>query len=125
MNRLDNPKILSALSYFSVLFAPFLLPIIVYFISQDSEVKYHAKKSLISHIIPVILLIILFVSVFSSFAPIATGFTKQPSLWMAAGPLILIAIYMFVYVIVMVGISFKALKFCVNANVYVWAIEGT
>ena len=102
MNRLDNPKILSALSYFSVLFAPFLLPIILYFISQDSEVKYHAKKSLISHIIPIILLIVLFLSIFTSFIPITSGFNEQPSLWMAAGPLLLIALYMLVYVIVLV-----------------------
>jgi len=102
LNRLDNPKILSALSYFSVLFAPFLLPIILYFISQDSEVKYHAKKSLISHIIPIILLIVLFLSIFTSFIPITSGFNEQPSLWMAAGPLLLIALYMLVYVIVLV-----------------------
>jgi hypothetical protein len=110
LNRLDNPKILSALSYFSVLFAPFLLPIIVYFVSQDSNVKYHAKKSLISHIIPVILLIILFISVFTSFTPVASGFNEQPSLWMAAGPLILIAIYMLVYVIVMIWNIVQGIK---------------
>lgn len=110
MSGLDNPKILSALSYFSILFAPFLLPIILYFISQNSEVKYHAKKSLISHIIPVILLIILFISVFTSFLPITSGFNEQPSLWMAAGPLILIAIYMLVYVIVMVWNIVQGIK---------------
>jgi len=107
---LDNPKVLSALSYFSVLFAPFLLPIIVYFISQDSEVKFHAKKSLISHIIPVVLLIILFISIFSSFMPFTSGFNEQPSFWMAAGPLILIALYMLVYVIVMVWNIVQGIK---------------
>ncbi|WP_235753973.1 hypothetical protein [Psychrobacillus sp. INOP01] len=86
------------------------MPIIVYFISQDSEVKYHARKSLISHIIPVVLLIILFISIFSSFTPIATGFNEQPSLWMAAGPLILMAIYMLVYVIVMVWNIVQGIK---------------
>jgi len=50
---LENNRILSALCYFSVLFAPFLLPIIVYFITQEKEVKYHAKRSIISHLIPV------------------------------------------------------------------------
>ena len=33
------------------LFAPILFPIIVYFLGKD-EVKYHAKKSLWTHIIP-------------------------------------------------------------------------
>lgn len=44
-------NILSALCYFSILFAPFLLPIIVYFIAED-DVKYHAKKALWTHVIP-------------------------------------------------------------------------
>lgn len=110
MSRLDNPKILSALSYFSVLFAPFLLPIIVYFISQDAEVKYHAKKSLISHIIPVVLLIILAISVLTSFIPITSGFNGQPSIWMAAGPLILVGVYMLVYVLVMIWNIVQGIK---------------
>lgn len=49
---MDNRRVLSALCYFSVLFAPFLLPLIVYFISPDTEVKYHAKRSFFSHLIP-------------------------------------------------------------------------
>lgn len=44
-------KILSSLCYFSIFFAPFLFPIIVYFLGQD-DVKYHAKKSLWTHLIP-------------------------------------------------------------------------
>jgi hypothetical protein len=56
----DNNRALSALCYFSILFAPFLLPIIIYFISVDRVVKYHAKRSLMSHLIPVGLLLIAF-----------------------------------------------------------------
>ncbi|PII42485.1 DUF4870 domain-containing protein [Bacillus velezensis] len=44
-------KILSSLCYFSIFFAPFLFPIIVYFLSRD-DVKEHAKKSLWTHLIP-------------------------------------------------------------------------
>lgn len=58
---MDNRRVLSALSYFSVLFAPFLLPLIVFFISPDTEVKYHAKRSFLSHLIPVALGIIGFI----------------------------------------------------------------
>jgi hypothetical protein len=35
-----------------VFFAPFLLPIAIYLIVDHHEVKQHAKKALISHIIP-------------------------------------------------------------------------
>ncbi|KFN01700.1 DUF4870 domain-containing protein [Bacillus clarus] len=44
-------NILSSLCYFSIFFAPFLLPIIVYFVAED-DVKYHAKKAFWSHIFP-------------------------------------------------------------------------
>ena len=54
---MTNSKLLAALCYFSVFFSPLLLPIIVYFVTDDREVKSHAKRSLVSHLVPVILLI--------------------------------------------------------------------
>lgn len=54
---MNNNKILAALCYFSVFFAPLLLPIIVFFITDDKEIKHHAKRSLVSHLIPTILLV--------------------------------------------------------------------
>lgn len=45
-------KVIASLSYFSVFFAPFLLPIAIYFIVDHTDVKSHAKKALVSHIIP-------------------------------------------------------------------------
>ncbi|MGO4499332.1 hypothetical protein AB4114_25945 [Paenibacillus sp. 2RAB27] len=50
---MDNRQILSALSYFSVFFAPFLLPIVIYFVVSDREVKHHAKWAFLSHCLPV------------------------------------------------------------------------
>lgn len=65
---MEMKKILNALSYFSLFFAPFLFPIVVYFVATDHDVKYHAKRAFISHIIPalsaVILVIMFGVSVF-------------------------------------------------------------
>ncbi|HWK22127.1 MAG TPA: DUF4870 domain-containing protein [Ureibacillus sp.] len=56
---MENQKIVSALCYVSLLFAPFLLPIIVYFVIKDSVVKYHAKRAILSHSIPTALSILL------------------------------------------------------------------
>ena len=64
MRILNNSKTLSALNYFSVFFAPFIVPIIIYFISQDSEVKRHSIRALLSHVIPFIFGIILVVALF-------------------------------------------------------------
>lgn len=52
---MNEKKILSALCYFSVFFAPFLFPIVVYFV-VGPEVKRHAKKALWSHLIPLVVL---------------------------------------------------------------------
>ncbi|KAB2492371.1 DUF4870 domain-containing protein [Priestia endophytica] len=51
---MESNKVLSALSYFSLFFAPFLLPIIIYFVTQDKRVKDDAKWALFSHILPVL-----------------------------------------------------------------------
>ncbi|WP_425467100.1 DUF4870 domain-containing protein [Pseudalkalibacillus caeni] len=58
----NGEKILAALCYFSVLFAPFLLPLIVYFVAGDKEVSYHARKAFVSHLVPFIsiLLVVFF-----------------------------------------------------------------
>lgn len=50
-------KILSSLSYFSLFFAPFLFPLIVYFLTEH-ETKRHAKRAFISHIIPLVLIVL-------------------------------------------------------------------
>jgi hypothetical protein len=49
---MNSNKLLSSLCYFSVFFAAFLFPIIVYFVAKDEVVKGHAKKAFLSHLIP-------------------------------------------------------------------------
>lgn len=51
---MDTDKVLSALSYFSILFAGIIFPIVVYFVATNGKVKSHAKKALLSHLIPFI-----------------------------------------------------------------------
>lgn len=51
---METNKVLSALSYFSIIFAAILFPLILYFVTSDPEVKGHAKKALFSHLIPMI-----------------------------------------------------------------------
>jgi hypothetical protein len=51
---METNKVLSALSYFSVLFAGIIFPIVVYFVTEDVLVKSHAKKAFLSHLIPLI-----------------------------------------------------------------------
>ena len=58
---MENQKILPAFSYLSIFFAPFIVPLIVYFVSKDSDVKRHSIRALISHLIPFIFGIIFFI----------------------------------------------------------------
>jgi hypothetical protein len=71
---MDSNKVLSSLCYFSVFFAGFIFPIIVYFVSDDFNVKQHAKKALLSHLIPFITIIF-----FVVFALTAGAFNPESS----------------------------------------------
>ena len=51
---LTTIKMLSGICYFSIFFAPFLCPVIIYFVVNDREVRKHAKKALMLHIVPVV-----------------------------------------------------------------------
>lgn len=59
---MEQSKGINALSYLSAFFAPFVVPIIIYFVTKESDVRRHAKRALISHIIPIVLGVILFFS---------------------------------------------------------------
>lgn len=58
-------QLLSSVSYFSIFFAPFILPVVIWIVSRDRYVEGHAKRALLSHVFPVaagILLLIMAIS---------------------------------------------------------------
>jgi len=66
---MENQKILSAFSYLSIFFAPFIVPLIVYFVTKDSDIKRHSIRALVSHLVPFVFGILFFiVFVFSTFS---------------------------------------------------------
>ncbi|RUT28487.1 hypothetical protein EJP77_17915 [Paenibacillus zeisoli] len=58
--------VLASLSYFSIFFAPFLLPVVIWFISDDAMVRKHAGRALFSHVFPVLAAIPLLYFMFSA-----------------------------------------------------------
>ncbi|WP_342506337.1 hypothetical protein [Sporosarcina sp. FSL K6-2383] len=104
---MQNNKLLASLCYFSVFFAPLLLPVIIYFISDNREIKYHAKRSLISHLVPTLLLIAGFVifsfSMFSLTNQISgmSGDNFSFSFWQLT-PFIFMLIYGLLFVIIVI-----------------------
>lgn len=61
---MNTKRLLSALCYFSIMFAGILFPLITYFASEDQEVKGHAKKAFLSHLIPLIPLPLLLFAIY-------------------------------------------------------------
>ncbi|PFO02680.1 hypothetical protein COJ85_15985 [Bacillus sp. AFS076308] len=64
---METRKVLSSLCYFSIFFAGFIFPLAVYLATGDEGTKRHAKKSLLSHLIPLILTPLLVLAVFYDF----------------------------------------------------------
>lgn len=60
-------RILAALSYFSIFFAGFVFPLIVWLISQNPFEKYHAKRAFISHLIVIPGIILFFIGLLVAF----------------------------------------------------------
>lgn len=54
---MNGNKLLSAFSYWSVLFAPILFPIMVWIVGEP-DTKSHAKRALWTHILPTITAIV-------------------------------------------------------------------
>lgn len=61
---MDNPRILSSINYFSILFAPVLFPFVLLLASGDGLVRRHAKRALAIQLIPALPLAALLITTF-------------------------------------------------------------
>ena len=104
---------LSTLCYFSIFLAPLLLPVIIYLVTDDNEVKFHAKRSLISHIIPIALLIVGFIifslSMFSAENRMLDMMGNGFNFW-SLSPILFILLYGLVTVIIFVWNIIQGVK---------------
>ncbi|WP_432352838.1 DUF4870 domain-containing protein [Sporosarcina sp. A2] len=110
---MDNSKLLSSLSYFSVFFAPLLVPFVIWLVVDNRDVKQHSKRALISHLIPMILLIAATLISFFQFFPLrqtSLDFMHDPSIntvanpmgFWGAAPILFMMIYGFLFIIVLI-----------------------
>lgn len=103
---MDNNRVLSSLCYFSIFFAGFILPLIVYFAANDQEVKRHAKRAFISHLlllIPTIIGIILFIALIAT-SPFSFEMNVMDES-SSSGALLVIAWFVFVIVEVVLSLG--------------------
>lgn len=112
---MKNNKLLAALCYFSVFFAPLLLPVIIYFITDDREIKFHAKRSLVSHLIPTVILIAGFVIFSFSMFSLTSRLSGMPSenfgfgFWQLA-PILFTLIYGLLFIIIVIWNIIQGVK---------------
>lgn len=87
---METRKVLSGLCYFSIFFAGFLFPLVVMFASSDPITKSHAKKALVSHLIPLILIPVL---IFAIFNDVSLGQDQIPVFTLiTAGVMVLLSV---------------------------------
>jgi hypothetical protein len=70
---MDTRKVLSGLCYFSIFFAGILFPLVVWLASGDDVTKSHAKKALLSHLIPLIPTPFLIFAIFNDISAFDNG----------------------------------------------------
>jgi hypothetical protein len=73
MMKMETNKVLSALCYFSIFFAGFLFPLIVYFVSDNPYVKKDAKAAFLSHLLPVVAVPLVIAGLFLDMGVFASG----------------------------------------------------
>lgn len=61
MHKNQTDRILSALAYFSIFFLGFIFPAVLWFVTNNPEVRRHAAAAFISHCIPVVCGFLLFI----------------------------------------------------------------
>ncbi|MEK4627137.1 MAG: DUF4870 domain-containing protein [Solibacillus sp.] len=96
---MDQSKGLSALGYLSFFFAPFIVPIVLFFVSKEDLVRHHAKRALISHIIPIILGIIFVIVFFTSAFMVSFDSTGDSFFYVFIIAFILYSIFTFILAI--------------------------
>ncbi|MFF2446905.1 DUF4870 domain-containing protein [Neobacillus sp. NPDC058068] len=99
---MDTRKVLSSLCYFSIFFAGFLFPLVVYFATGDEVTKTHAKKSLLSHLIPLIPTPLFVVAVWYDFASLQDE--------VPAFTIISIVVLMLIWIVVIIWNIVKGVK---------------
>ncbi|MGM0843840.1 MAG: DUF4870 domain-containing protein [Bacillota bacterium] len=94
---METNKLLSSLSYFSIFFAGFIFPIIVYFLSEDPETKKHAKSAFLSHLLPLIALPLVIAGVFFDIGILSAGSGVPVFMFFAIGLSLLISIIVVIW----------------------------
>lgn len=101
-------RVLASLNYFSIFFAGFLFPLIVWIISKNDFEKYHAKRALLSHVIAVIPGIIAAIAFI--ILAVTTVQTESDPFLFSAGFFVIAGLYVIVALIIMIWNVVQGIK---------------
>ncbi|WP_010290890.1 DUF4870 domain-containing protein [Kurthia massiliensis] len=108
----QSNRVLASLNYFSIFFAGFLFPLIVWIISKNDFEKYHAKRALISHVIALLPGLFAFGAIM--FLAITTASvepsTSNSSYLFGGGFILILVIYFVVLAIIMIWNVIQGIK---------------
>ncbi|TYR98837.1 DUF4870 domain-containing protein [Rossellomorea vietnamensis] len=94
---METNRLLSSLSYFSIFFAGFIFPIIVYFLSDQPETKRHAKSAFLSHLVPLIAMPLVVAGVFFDIGLLSAGNGIPVFMFIAIGFSLLISLIVVIW----------------------------
>ncbi|WP_456273339.1 hypothetical protein [Bacillus sp. AK031] len=88
---METNKLLSSLCYFSIFFAGFIFPIIVYFLTDNRDTRQHAKSAFLSHLLPLIALPLVIAGIFFDAGVLSVGSGVPIFIFIAIGFSLLIS----------------------------------
>jgi hypothetical protein len=97
---MDTRRVLSGLSYFSIFFAGFIFPLVMFLVSTDEVTKMHAKKALLSHLIPLIPFPLVILAIFQ----------EAPGGQFPAFTIVSIVVMILIYIVVMIWNIVRGVK---------------
>ncbi|MCI1921193.1 MAG: DUF4870 domain-containing protein [Liquorilactobacillus nagelii] len=106
---MSKNQILSALSYLSILFAPFIFPLIVWIVCRDEPIiHHHAATALWLHLIPILLCIaaIIFLGI--------SGLITQHVQYLGAGVVIILGLILLISLFIFIYNLYRGIKLLVD-----------
>lgn len=106
---MTKKQVLGALSYLSILFAPFIFPLIVWIVCRDEPfIRHHAAAALWLHLIPILLTISAIVLLGIS------GLFTTHMQYLGAGVVIALGLILLISLICFVYSLYKGIKLLVD-----------
>lgn len=106
---MSKKQILSALAYLSILFTPFIFPLIIWIVCRDEPfIRHHAAVALWLHLIPLLLWIAAIIFL------VIGGLLTSHLQYFGAGMIIILGLILLTSLVIFIYNLYKGIKLLVN-----------